>query len=74
MEIKKYCLLENGWIEDCYYDKKMTEPRCIYKERRKWFLDHDKYGNGLMIRFHHKIIAFGDTKKELKEKWRQLKK
>ena len=71
MEIKKYCLLENGWIEDCYYSN--GEMRCIYPEGRKWYLDHDKFGNGCMIRFHHRILKTADTKKELKEYWRSLK-
>ena len=68
--IKKYCLLENGWIEPCYYDKARNEMRMIYKERRFWYLDHDKYSGMCMIRFHHRILAFAETKKELKEIWR----
>lgn len=72
MSIEKYCLLEDGTIEDCYYNN--GEMRCIYKEGNAWFLDHDKFGiNGFMIRFHHKIIKFGKTKKELKEYEKQRK-
>lgn len=71
--MKKYCLLETGEILDCYYDKEMTEPRYIYKENNKWYIDHDVFGNGCMIRFHHCILKFGDTKKELKEWWKGRK-
>ena len=71
MSIEKYCLLEDKTIEDCYYSN--GEMRCIYKEGNAYFLDHDKFGNGCMIRYHHKIIKFGKTKKELKEYAKQLK-
>lgn len=72
--MKKYCLLENGDIQDCYYDKNLNEPRNIYKEGRYFYLDHDVFGNGCIVMFHHRILRFADTKKELKEWWKGKKK
>ena len=68
-----YALLEDGTIEPLYYHKSkrkldLKEPRDFYKEGNNWYLDHDKFSKKYMARFHHKIIAFGNTKKELKEK------
>lgn len=74
MSIEKYCLTDDGEILDCYYDKEKTEMRCIYKEYGKWYIDHDKFGNGFCARLHSRIIAFANTKKELKEKWREKRK
>lgn len=67
--MKKYCLLENGDIEPCYYlDQKgnqTDELRHIYKEGRKWYLMHDKYAHNMILTFNHEIIAFADTIEEL---------
>ena len=71
---EKYALLENTTIEPLYYDNECKERRMFYPEGRSWYLDHDKFGNGCCIRFHHKIIRFGNTKKELKEYLRNEKK
>ena len=67
-----YALLEDGTIEPLYYHKSkrkldLNEPRMFYKEGNNWYLDHDRFSNKCMARYHHKIIAFGNTKKELKE-------
>ena len=63
--MKKYCLLEDGSIEPCYY--KTGEPRNIYKAGRKWYLDHDVYIGCGIAYCHHKIVKFGDTVEELKK-------
>ena len=68
--IKKYCLLETGEIENCYYDKELTELRNIYKIGARWYIDHDVFGNGCCIMFHHRILRFSNTKKELKDWWK----
>lgn len=68
--IKKYCLLEDNTIEPCYYSN--GELRNIYKEGRYYYIEHDVFGNGCMIRFCHRILKFANTKKELKE-WLKCK-
>ena len=62
-EIKKWCLLEDGSIEPCYYaDGSM---RSIYKEGWNYYLDHDVYAHQMIIFMHHRIVKFADTAEEL---------
>lgn len=68
-QIKRWCLLENGTIEPCYYlDQKgnqTNELRNIYKEGRHWYLLHDVYAHNMIITMRHKIVKFADTVEEL---------
>ena len=64
--IKKWCKLEDGHIEPCYYEDGTL--RTIYKEGRYWYLDHDVYAHQMILYMHHRIIKFADTVEELYEK------
>ena len=63
-KIKKWCLLENGTIERCYYNN--GELRDIYKDKKgNWYLDHDVYAHQMILYVHSKIVKFADTVEEL---------
>ena len=61
--IKKYCLLENGSVEPCYYADGTL--RTIYKDGLCWYIDHDVYAHQMIFYMHHRIVRFGDTADEL---------
>ena len=63
--MKKYCLLKDGSIEPCYYGSGML--RNIYKDGRKWYIDHDVVISYGIASLHDEIVAFGDTIEELNE-------
>lgn len=65
MNMKKYCLLKDGSIERCYYGN--GAPRDVYKEGKKWYIDHDVFIGCGIAYCHSEIVAFGDTIEELKE-------
>ena len=62
-KIKKWALLENGSIVNCYFSN--GELRQIYKEGRYWYIDHDVYAHQMILYMHHRIIKFADTVEEL---------
>lgn len=63
-KIKKWCLLEVGNVEPCYYENGTL--REIYKDRDgKWYLDHDVYAHNMILSMHHRIVKFADTAEEL---------
>ena len=62
-QIKRWCLLENGTIEPCYYDN--GDLRDIYRIGRNWYLTHDVYAHNMIITMRHRIIKFADTVEEL---------
>lgn len=63
MEIKNYCLLENGKIESCF---SYNHLRNIYKENGEWYLDHIEDLEDRSLIHHSKIVKFADKKEELK--------
>ena len=62
-EIKKWALLEDGSIVNCYYSN--GELRQVYKVGRYWYIDHDVYAHNMILTCHHKIVKFADTVEEL---------
>ena len=68
---KKYCLLENGQIESCYYldgqGKATAEARPIVKEKGAFYILVGKFAHGTYIECWRKIKRFGDTEEELKD-------
>ena len=60
---KKFCKLENGTIQTCYYPS--GEPKKIYKKEGSWYLAHDVYMHNMIFYLHQKIVAFADTVEEL---------
>ena len=66
-KLKKYCLIETGKIEPCYFDN--GEPRMIYEDKEgEWYLEHDCFYSWGIAYAKHRILKFADTIKELKEK------
>lgn len=63
MAFKKWCLLENGTIERCYYSN--GELRDFEKRGNSWYLNHDVYAHQMILYMCHKVIKFGDTAEEL---------
>lgn len=62
-KIKKWCLLDDGTIEHCYYQN--GEMRNIYNIGNDYFLDHDRYAHNMIIYCHSRIVKFADTTEEL---------
>lgn len=62
-KIKKWCLLEDGTIERCYY--RNGNMRDFEKRGKDWYLIHDVYAHQMIITMCHKVIKFADTTEEL---------
>lgn len=65
MAIKKWCLLEDGSIEHCYY--KDGTLRDFEKHGKVWYLNHDVYAHQMILYMCHKVIKFADTVEELQK-------
>lgn len=63
MKFKKWCKLENGQIEPCYYSN--GDVRNINYEDGRYYLIHDVYAHNMILTMCHKIVKFADTAEEL---------
>ena len=65
--MKKYCLLENGDIEPCYYLN--GELRNFDYENGSYYLIYDKYAHNMILTCRCKVVKFADNPEDLlKEK------
>lgn len=67
--MKKYCLLENGQIEPCYYLDRTGNlsdiPRPLKKEKDGWYINIGIFAHSAYITTWRRIIKFADTREEL---------
>lgn len=67
---QKYGLLENGEIEPLFYEN--GEMRMVYKEGKKFYIDHDAVFGNVFALMHHRIVWTSDSEDELKAKKEEL--
>lgn len=63
-EIKKFCKLENGRIEMCYFPSgKMKD---IFKQGDTWHITLEEYAHQMFFTRTYVIVAFADNWEDLR--------
>ena len=60
---KKYCKLENGRVETCYYGT--GQPKKITKQGKKYYMSVEEYSCGMFFNATYEILKFSDRWEEL---------